>query len=74
MKQKTTTLISTKYTTKTRNINRYMKQLYTICFFFFSKHAKLITTAIKKNIKNKTKNLLNNYIYIQQTCIFHNTN
>lgn len=57
MKQKTTTLISTKFTTKTRNINRYMKQLYKI---FFSKHAKLITTAIKKNI---TKNLLNNYIH-----------
>lgn len=50
MKQKTTTLISTKYTTKTRNINGYMKQLYTICFFF-SKHAKLITTAIKKKYK-----------------------
>lgn len=30
---------------------------------FFSKHAKLITTAIKKNIKNKTKNLMNNYIH-----------
>lgn len=62
MKQKTTTLISTKYTTITRNINRYMKQLHTI-WVFFSKHAKLITTAIKKNIKNKTKNLLNNYIH-----------
>lgn len=61
MKQKTTTLISTKYTTITRNINRYMKQLYTICFFF-PKHAKLVTT-VKKNIKNKTKNLLNNYIH-----------
>lgn len=32
-------------------------------FFFFSKHAKLITTAIKQNIKNKKKNLLNNYIH-----------